>query len=86
MVSDNLWQYLQNHKKKHQAAGNGFGFGLVTPEVMTRTLPARYNKDGSEILFSQGAKKNPRRRLPREYARLMVLPDSFMIPLSDTQA
>ena len=85
-LTDNLWQYLQNYKKKHQEAGNGFGFGLVTPESVTRTLSARYYKDGSEILFSQGAKKNPRRLTPRECARLMGFPDTFRIPVSDTQA
>lgn len=85
-LTDGLWTYLQNYKKKHQAAGNGFGFGLVTPESVTRTLSARYYKDGSEILFSQGVKKNPRRLTPRECARLMGFPDSFKIPVSDTQA
>jgi DNA (cytosine-5)-methyltransferase 1 len=85
-LTDNLWLYLQNYKKKHQAAGNGFGFGLVTPDSVTRTLSARYYKDGSEILFSQGARKNPRRLTPRECARLMGFPDSFKIPVSDTRA
>ncbi|MDO9235377.1 MAG: DNA (cytosine-5-)-methyltransferase [Aquabacterium sp.] len=85
-LTDNLWLYLQNYKKKHAAAGNGFGFGLVTPDSVTRTLSARYYKDGSEILFSQGAKKNPRRLTPRECARLMGFPDSFKIPVSDTRA
>jgi DNA (cytosine-5)-methyltransferase 1 len=85
-LTDNLWQYLQNYKKKHEAAGNGFGFGLVTKGSVTRTLSARYYKDGSEILFSQGAKKNPRRLTPRECARLMGFPDSFKIPVSDTRA
>lgn len=85
-LTDKLWEYLQNYKKKHQAAGNGFGFGLVTPESVTRTLSARYYKDGSEILVSQGSKKNPRRLTPRECARLMGFPDSFKIPVSDTRA
>ena len=85
-LTDNLWSYLQNYKKKHQAAGNGFGFGLVTPASVTRTLSARYYKDGSEILVSQGSKKNPRRLTPRECARLMGFPDSFKIPVSDTRA
>jgi DNA (cytosine-5)-methyltransferase 1 len=85
-LTDNLWQYLQNYKKKHQAAGNGFGFGLVTLDSITRTLSARYYKDGSEILFSQGVNKNPRRLTPRECARLMGFPDSFKIPVSDTRA
>jgi DNA (cytosine-5)-methyltransferase 1 len=85
-LTDKLWAYLQDYKKKHQAAGNGFGFGLVTPESVTRTLSARYYKDGSEILISQGTKKNPRRLTPRECARLMGFPDTFKIPVSDTRA
>ena len=85
-LTDNLWTYLQNYKKKHQAAGNGFGFGMVTAESVTRTLSARYYKDGSEILLSQGNKKNPRRLTPRECARLMGFPDTFKIPVSDTRA
>jgi DNA (cytosine-5)-methyltransferase 1 len=85
-LTDNLWAYLQNYKKKHQAAGNGFGFGLVNPENVTRTLSARYYKDGSEILVNQGSKKNPRRLTPRECARLMGFSDDFKIPVSDTRA
>ncbi len=85
-LTDNLWAYLQNYKKKHQAAGNGFGFGFVTPSSVTRTLSARYYKDGSEILLDQGDAKNPRRLTPRECARLMGFPDTFKIPVSDTRA
>lgn len=85
-LSDHLWQYLQDYARKHQAAGNGFGFGLVTPADTSRTLSARYHKDGSEILVSQGSRKNPRRLTPRECARLMGYPDSHKIPVSDTQA
>lgn len=85
-LTDHLWAYLQNYAKKHQAAGNGFGFGLVTGNDTARTLSARYYKDGSEILISQGKQKNPRRLTPRECARLMGYPDDFKIPVSDTQA
>lgn len=86
VLSDKLWAYLQNYAAKHRAAGNGFGFGLVTPDDVSRTLSARYYKDGSEILVSRGKGKNPRRLTPRECARLMGFPNSFRIPVSDTQA
>ena len=52
---------------------------------VSRTLSARYYKDGSEILIEQPG-KNPRRLTPRECARLQGFPDSFKIPVSDTQA
>lgn len=89
VLSLKLWKYLQAYKKKHEAKGNGFGFGLVTPEDVARTLSARYHKDGSEILVSRGKRRNPRRLTPRECARLMGFdtPDFQMkIPVSDTQA
>ncbi len=85
-LSDHLWGYLQNYAAKHKAAGNGFGFGLVGPDDVSRTLSARYHKDGSEILIDQGDDKNPRRLTPRECARLMGYSDEFRIPVSDTQA
>ena len=85
-LTDNLWRYLQNYAEKHRAKGNGFGFGLVTPDNRARTLSARYYKDGSEILIDQGKRKNPRRLTPRECARLMGFPDTFRIPVSDTRA
>lgn len=84
-LSDKLWNYLQSYAEKHRLKGNGFGFGLVTGKDISRTLSARYYKDGSEILIHQ-ARKNPRRLTPRECARLMGLPDTFRIPVSDTRA
>jgi DNA (cytosine-5)-methyltransferase 1 len=85
-LTDHLWKYLQDYAAKHRAAGNGFGFGLKDGTQIARTLSARYYKDGSEILISQGAGKNPRRLTPRECARLMGYPANFKIPVSDTQA
>ena len=85
-LTDHLWAYLQAYAAKHRAAGNGFGFGLVGPANIARTLSARYYKDGSEILIKQGSRKNPRRLTPRECARLMGFPDTFRIPVSDTRA
>ena len=84
-LSDHLWKYLQDYAEKHRKAGNGFGFGLADPGGTARTLSARYYKDGSEILIPQMG-KNPRRLTPRECARLQGFPDSFIIPVSDTQA
>ena len=85
-LTPKLWKYLQDYAVKHRQAGNGFGFGLVGPEDVARTLSARYYKDGSEVLVSRGGNKIPRRLTPRECARLMGFSDSYRIPVSDTQA
>ncbi|MDH5763626.1 MAG: DNA (cytosine-5-)-methyltransferase [Nitrospinota bacterium] len=85
ILSDKLWDYLQGYAKKHRERGNGFGFGLFDGTSVARTLSARYYKDGSEVLIKV-PKSNPRRLTPRECARLQGFPDTFKIPVSDTQA
>ncbi|MCB1680969.1 MAG: DNA (cytosine-5-)-methyltransferase [Rhodospirillales bacterium] len=89
ILTPKLWAYLKEYKKKHQSKGNGFGFSLFGPDDVTRTLSARYYKDGSEVLISRGSKR-PRRLTPRECARLMGFDrpgyPEFEIPVSDTQA
>lgn len=84
-LSDHLWTYLQAYAAKHKAAGNGFGYGLAKLDGVSRTISARYYKDGAEILIPQTG-KNPRRLTPRECARLQGFPDTFIIPVSDGQA
>lgn len=89
-LTPKLWEYLQGYKEKHAKAGNGFGYSLFGPDDITRTLSARYYKDGSEVLVRQEDER-PRRLTPRECARLMGFEKKgsnqpFMIPVSDTQA
>ena len=84
-LTDKLWNYLRAYAEKHRAAGNGFGYGIAPKDGVSRTLSARYYKDGSEILIEQPG-KNPRRLTPRECARLMGYPDEFRIVVSDTRA
>ncbi len=95
-LNDHLWDYLQAYSAKHRALGNGFGFSVFGKNDVTRTLSARYHKDGSEILIDQGPLLNPRRLTPREAARLMGFDMYFAsrlgrnaelpIVVSDTQA
>jgi DNA (cytosine-5)-methyltransferase 1 len=84
-LSDHLWNYLQEYAQRHKEKGNGFGFGLIDPAGVSRTLSARYFKDGSEILIPQNGKP-PRRLTPLECARLMGFDETKKIPVSDTQA
>ena len=88
-LTAHLWRYLREYAAKHRAKGNGFGFGLVGPDDIARTLSARYYKDGSEILIRR-PHRTPRRLTPRECARLMGFdnggPQRFAIPVSDTRA
>ena len=88
-LTQHLWNYLREYKKKHRSAGNGFGYSLFGRGDVARTLSARYYKDGSEILIRQ-ARRRPRRLTPRECARLMGFDRptgaDFKIPVSDTQA
>ena len=85
ILSDKLWKYLQDYAEKHRKKGNGFGYGLVDENDTSRTLSARYYKDGSEILIKV-PRSNPRRLTPTECAKLMGFPKDFRIPVSDTQA
>lgn len=84
-LSDRMWACLQAHAEKHRKKGNGFGYGLVNLDSYSRTLLARYYKDGSEILIPQEG-KNPRKLTPRECARLQGFPDTFKIVVSDSAA
>jgi DNA (cytosine-5)-methyltransferase 1 len=84
-LSEHLWNYLQRYAEGHRAKGNGFGFGLVNPMGISRTLSARYYKDGSEILIPRGEGKPPRRLTPLECGRLMGFEERKIV-VSDTQA
>jgi DNA (cytosine-5)-methyltransferase 1 len=87
-LTPRLWEYLQAYRAKHEKAGNGFGYSLFGSEGVTRTLSARYYKDGSEVLIEQKGTR-PRRLTPTECARLMGFEHGsrkWNIPVSDMQA
>ena len=84
-LTDGTWAALQRHLKSSKEKGNGFGYGFADPNGISRTLSARYYKDGAEILIKK-SKGNPRRLTPRECRKLMGFPEDFNIPVSDNQA
>lgn len=84
------WDTLERHKAYHAAKGNGFGYGLHTlpikPGEITRTISARYHKDGAEILIEQPGQR-PRRLTVEEAMQLQGYdPERFLFPVSRTQA
>ena len=81
-----LWGALKRHAERHQKKGNGFGYTIAKRDGISRTLMARYYKDGADILISQGRGKLPRRLSPKECSKLMGFPSNFKIKVSDTQA
>lgn len=84
------WATLQRHKAYHSTKGNGFGYGLhklpVEKGEVTRTISARYHKDGAEILIEQKDDR-PRRLTIEEAMQLQGYdPSRFVFPVSNTQA
>lgn len=70
-ITEGVWQALKRHRARHEEKGTGFGYGIARRGGVTRTLSARYYKDGAEILISMGDDGPPRRLTPEECARLM---------------
>ncbi len=83
------WATLERHKAYHAKIGNGFGYAIhhfpIKKGTITRTISARYHKDGAEILVEQ---KNDRpRRLTIEEAMQIqgYDPNKFIFSVSKTQ-
>lgn len=85
-ISDKGWAGLRRRKSAHKIKGNGFGYSIFNEaSPYTNAILRRYCNDGQEILIEQQG-KNPRKITPREAARLQGFPESFVIPVSNTQA
>jgi DNA (cytosine-5)-methyltransferase 1 len=82
LLKNGTWSYLLKHKNDMHEQGYGYGYTVIDENTQhTRTITARYAKDGSECLIAQKY-KNPRRLSPREGLDLMGFPKSFTFPAS----
>jgi len=84
------WATLERHKAHHAKVGNGFGYGIhklpIKKGIVTRTISARYHKDGAEILIEQKGDR-PRRLTVEEAMQIQGYdPAKFIFPVSNTQA
>jgi len=87
-LTDRQWEYLQEYVKRPRKGakdGRGFHYDMNTPDSVARTLLA-CGSGGSALLIEDPPGKNPRRPTPREFARLMGFPDTFVVPKSITLA
>jgi DNA (cytosine-5)-methyltransferase 1 len=84
-ISDKLWIGHQNRTKRNLERGTGFTAHLADLNKPSKTLVARYGKDGKECLIPQEG-KNPRKLTPRECARLQGFPENFILPVSNAAA
>lgn len=93
---------LKKHRERHEALGHGFGYKILNPEtevartlvvggmgkernlIKNKPLPDCW-KPGDDPLKKKN-NEGVRKLIPREFARLQGFPDSFKIPVSDTQA
>jgi DNA (cytosine-5)-methyltransferase 1 len=84
-ISDKLWQGHINRTKRNVERGTGFTAYTADLEKPSKTIVARYGKDGKECLIPQD-EKNPRMLTQRECARLQGFPEEFIVPLVRTPA
>ncbi len=90
-IGPGTWETLKRHKKHHAKMGNGFGYGIIKFPIerdkVTRTISARYHKDGAEVLVEQKNRSRPRKLSISEALQLQGFdPDRLILPVSDTQA
>ena len=76
--------WVERQAARHRERGNRFRTRYLGPRDTLPALLASYGADRAFFIRQRG--RNPRRLAPRECARAMGFPDSFVIPVSRTQA
>lgn len=97
-LSDVYMQTLRDHKARHAAKGNGFGFEIRDLDGIAGTIVCGgMGRERNLIIDHREHSMNPtthikgqinrediRKMTPREWARLQGYPDSYKLELSDT--
>ena len=77
-IPEGTWESLQRHKARHDSEGRGFGYQRIADfSKQTRTLSARYAKDGAEILIKERYWRRPRKLTLTEAKLLMGFNDFY---------
>ena len=96
-LSETYLQTLKNHKARHAAKGNGFGYEIrawddIAGAIVCGGMGRERNlvvderqEDLTPTTHIKGEinKEAVRKMTPREWARLQGFPDSFKLPLAD---
>ncbi len=99
-LSTQYIQTLKEHRRRHEAAGHGFGYEIIADDAISnaivvggmgreRNLVIDFRqKDLTPVTRIKGTvnKEGLRRMTPREWARLQGFPDEFKIVVADASA
>ena len=99
-LSDTYLNTLKTHKERHKNKGNGFGYEILSEDGISNAIVVGgMGRERNLIIDKRLTDFTPKTKIkgeinkefvrsltPREWARLQGFPDTFKIPVSDTQA
>ena len=97
-ISEIYLETLRKHRKRHEAAGNGFGYEIKNLDGVANALVCggmgrernlivderEHSLEPTTKIHGAINDENIRKLTPREWARLQGFPDDFKLPVSDT--
>ncbi len=84
MIDEERVKIVKARNARNLSNGTGFKTQIYLPEHVIGSLPISYHKDYRGVLVDSG--QGPRRLSVLECKRIMGFPDSFQMPVSDTNA